>query len=67
MASRTEDRLALHELVALHGHLFDMGELDRLDELFTEDVVYDDVMQRTAQGWRLARRKVRPRRRPLEP
>jgi hypothetical protein len=133
MASRTEDRVALHELVALHGHLFDMGELDRLDELFTDDVVYDvedlgggllrgiaaireaarslgdqnplghhttnvtvvelgddtarviskgigvgmdgsvntvvydDVMRRTAQGWRLARRKVRPRRRPLAP
>jgi SnoaL-like domain len=133
MASRTEDRLALHELIALHGHLFDMGELDRLDELFTDDVVYDiedlgggvlrgiaaireaarslgdqnplghhttnvtisdldddtarvrskgigvgtdgtvstviydDVVHRTAQGWRLARRKVRPRQRPLTP
>jgi hypothetical protein len=37
----TEDRLAIAELVALHGHLFDEGELDRLDELFTVDVVYD--------------------------
>ena len=25
----------------MHGHLFDEGELDRLDELFTGDVVYD--------------------------
>jgi hypothetical protein len=126
-----EDRLAIHELVALHGHLFDAGELDRLDELFTEDVVYDvedlgggqlngiaairdaalelgdknplghhttnvvvvellddmarvtskgigihldgsvstvvydDVMTRSVHGWRLARRSVRARRRPL--
>jgi SnoaL-like domain len=133
MASRTEDHLALHELIALHGHLFDMGELDRLEELFTDDVVYDvedlgggvlrgiaaireaarslgdqnplghhttnvtildldgdtarvrskgigvstdgtvttviydDVVHRTAQGWRLVRRKVRPRQRPLTP
>ena len=35
------DRLAIHELLALHGHLFDSGQLDRLDELFTEDVTYD--------------------------
>jgi hypothetical protein len=25
----------------VHGHLFDTGDLDRLDELFTADVVYD--------------------------
>lgn len=36
-----EDRLAITELIALHGHLFDEGELDRLGELFTADVVYD--------------------------
>jgi hypothetical protein len=30
-------------------------------------VVYDDVAHRTAQGWRLARRKIRPRQRPLTP
>jgi SnoaL-like domain len=129
----TEDRLAIHELIALHGLLFDTGALDRLDELFTDDVVYDvedlgggllqgvaaireaaqslgeqnplghhttnvivqelgddtarvrskgigvnldgsvstvmyeDVVRRTARGWRLAARKVRPRRRPLAP
>jgi hypothetical protein len=37
----TEDRLAIEETIALHGHLFDNGELARLDELFTTDVVYD--------------------------
>jgi hypothetical protein len=36
-----EDRAAIEELISLHGHLFDEGELDRLDELFTTDVVYD--------------------------
>ncbi|MEW1691103.1 nuclear transport factor 2 family protein [Streptomyces sp. NPDC091265] len=41
MALGTEDRLAVLELIALHGHLVDDGELHRLDELFTDDVVYD--------------------------
>ncbi|PNE36009.1 MULTISPECIES: nuclear transport factor 2 family protein [Streptomyces] len=36
-----EDRAAVTELLALHGHLFDDGELHRLDELFTPDVQYD--------------------------
>jgi SnoaL-like domain len=36
-----EDRLAITELVSLHGHLVDDGQLDRLAELFTSDVVYD--------------------------
>jgi SnoaL-like domain len=36
-----EDRLAIAETIALHGHLFDEGQMDRLDELFTADVVYD--------------------------
>jgi len=36
-----DDRFAITETIALHGHLFDNGELDRLDELFTPDVVYD--------------------------
>ena len=35
------DRMAIHELLALHGHLVDAGELDRMGELFTADVVYD--------------------------
>lgn len=39
--SELEDRLAIHELIALHGHLVDEGGLDRLDEIFSVDVVYD--------------------------
>jgi 3-phenylpropionate/cinnamic acid dioxygenase small subunit len=35
------DRLAVHELVSLHGHLMDDGEFERMDELFSPDVVYD--------------------------
>jgi SnoaL-like domain len=35
------DRFAIAETISLHGHLFDNGELDRLDELFTADIVYD--------------------------
>jgi len=37
----TEDRLAIHELIALHGHLMDEGQLDQLTQLFTDDVAYD--------------------------
>ena len=36
-----EDHVAINELIALHGHLCDSGELDRLDEVFTADVTYD--------------------------
>lgn len=36
-----EDRIAITELIAMHGHLVDAGHLDRLGEVFTEDVVYD--------------------------
>lgn len=41
MSLPLDDRLAIHELVALHGHLMDAGAFDRLHELFTVDVVYD--------------------------
>ncbi|MER5792055.1 nuclear transport factor 2 family protein [Streptomyces sp. NPDC001980] len=41
MSLALEDRLAITELVSLHGHLVDDGSLDRLEELFTADVVYD--------------------------
>ncbi|MBT2225234.1 nuclear transport factor 2 family protein [Nonomuraea sp. NEAU-A123] len=41
MTLDADDRAAITELISLHGHLFDDGELDRLDELFTADVVYD--------------------------
>ena len=36
-----EDHVAINELIALHGHLCDNGELDRLDEVFSADVAYD--------------------------
>jgi 3-phenylpropionate/cinnamic acid dioxygenase small subunit len=36
-----EDRAAITEVIARHGHLCDSGELDRLDEVFTADVTYD--------------------------
>lgn len=35
------DRLAIHELLALYGHLIDQRRFDELDIVFTEDVVYD--------------------------
>ena len=41
MALSVEDKLAVHELISLHGHLMDGGEFDRMDELFCADVVYD--------------------------
>ncbi|MFF1301996.1 nuclear transport factor 2 family protein [Streptomyces sp. NPDC058307] len=41
MTPGLEDRLAVTELIALHGHLVDAGALDRLHEVFTADVVYD--------------------------
>ncbi|MFF9508634.1 nuclear transport factor 2 family protein [Streptomyces sp. NPDC014724] len=41
MTLGVEDRMAITELIGLHGHLVDDGELDRLEELFTADVVYD--------------------------
>lgn len=46
MALTAEDRTAITELISMHGHLVDAGEvdageLDRLHELFTADVTYD--------------------------
>lgn len=41
MTISVEDRLAIHELLALHGHLSDAGAFDRMDEVFSPDVVYD--------------------------
>ena len=37
----TEDRQAISEILSLHGHIFDGGQLDRLGEIFTPEVVYD--------------------------
>ncbi|WP_214416611.1 nuclear transport factor 2 family protein [Sphaerisporangium fuscum] len=41
MALTDQDRIAITELIAMHGHLCDSGRLDRLDEVFTVDVTYD--------------------------
>ncbi len=41
VAISLEDRAAVVELISLHGHIFDDGDLDRLDVLFTPSVVYD--------------------------
>jgi len=37
----TADRLEIYETLALHAHLVDTDDLERLDELFTPDAVYD--------------------------
>ena len=41
MTFTAEDRTAITDLIALHGHLCDDGDLEGLRELFTADVVYD--------------------------
>lgn len=33
--------LAIHQLIALYGHVIDEREWDRLGELFTDDLVFD--------------------------
>jgi hypothetical protein len=129
----TEDRLAIHELINLHGHVFDNALWHRMADVFTLDVVYDveafgvgcligldaiktaaltlgegnplahhvtnivvsenaagqvtvlskglglqqdgrlgsvtydDVVRREPDGWRIAQRRVIPRRTPLQP
>jgi 3-phenylpropionate/cinnamic acid dioxygenase small subunit len=37
----TDDRLAITETLALQAHLVDENQLERLDELFTPNAVYD--------------------------
>lgn len=41
MVLAAQERLEIADLIALHGHVMDEGELDRLDELFSSDIVYD--------------------------
>jgi hypothetical protein len=36
-----EDRAAITDLIALHGHYVDTGQLGRLGELLADDVAYD--------------------------
>ena len=52
MTFTSDDRFAIADPISMHGHLFDEGELDRLDELFTPQVVYDvsDFGQEPMQG-----------------
>lgn len=46
------DRQAIDRTLALQGHIFDRGELDRLEEIFTPEIVYDlsDVGAGTFEG-----------------
>lgn len=41
MALSGQDRIDINDLINLHGHLTDAGELDQAGELFTPDVTYD--------------------------
>jgi ketosteroid isomerase-like protein len=41
MALSEQDRFGINDLISLHGHLTDAGQLDHLSELFTPDVTYD--------------------------
>jgi hypothetical protein len=41
MSLTVDDRLEIHEVIALHGHLSDAGAYERFDEVFTADLVVD--------------------------
>jgi hypothetical protein len=41
MTLSTDDRLAIHELISLHGHLADDRRDDELGRLLTDDAAYD--------------------------
>lgn len=41
MGFTADDRTGIIELIGMHGHVCDSGELERLEEVFTPDVVYD--------------------------
>jgi 3-phenylpropionate/cinnamic acid dioxygenase small subunit len=36
-----DDKLAIHELLGLYGHLIDQRRWDDLAEVFTDDIVFD--------------------------
>jgi hypothetical protein len=40
-ALSTADRLAIHELIALYGHIIDERQFSRLGEIFTHEAVFD--------------------------
>lgn len=44
----TQDRLDINDTLALHASIVDTNQLDRLDDLFTSDAVYD--MTATSSG-----------------
>ncbi|WP_406229605.1 nuclear transport factor 2 family protein [Nocardia sp. NBC_01009] len=41
MTLSAADRIEITDLIARHGHLMDAGELDRMDELFTDGIIYE--------------------------
>jgi hypothetical protein len=41
MALTADDRLDIHEVIALHGHLCDANAQDRFDEVFADDLEVD--------------------------
>jgi ketosteroid isomerase-like protein len=41
MAVSEQDRIDINDLISLHGHLTDAGQLDQAGGLFTPDVTYD--------------------------
>jgi len=47
-----DDRFEINEKLSLLGHLVDSGQVDRLEEVFTADAVYDlaDVGMGSIQG-----------------
>jgi hypothetical protein len=36
-----DERLAIHELISLYGHLIDQRQFSRLGEIFTEGAIFD--------------------------
>jgi len=58
MTLSVEDRLAITEMISWHGHLADSRELERMDEVFTPDAVFDltDVGAGTVEGLDALRR-----------
>ncbi len=53
MRLTTDDRAAVQDVVALHGHLTDDGEFDRMTEVFSDDVVYDVSAPRDGSSTRM--------------
>lgn len=41
MTPSLDDRLALHELIARYGHIIDGGDYSILDQIFTDDAVFE--------------------------